>query len=132
MANNDNVKIVTNNVPRDILYPHDLSMVELKEFEYLIDADDRDNDEELQTKWCDSGAQFFRYRGDLYDFSNFVRIELQSARTNSFCIGVEEGSPLLKWDGAQSDSYFSATLIRYARDEYGQNDEQIIVGRYTC
>jgi len=117
--------IRTNNVPRDILYPHDLSLTELGEFEYLIDANDCDDNEARHTKWNDSGATFFRYRGNMYDFSNFVRIELQSARTSPFCHGVEANSPLLEWGGIQADTFYSGVVVRYI------DDESVVVGTYT-
>lgn len=118
--------IRTNNVPRDILYPWDLSLAELADFDYLIDAPDDATAEQLQELWCDSGAQFFRYRGELYDLSEFVRI-VPLSQQYGFEHGVSEDSPLLKWQGIRTDSYFSALVVRYAND-----DESLVVGLYLC
>jgi hypothetical protein len=52
------ITIITNNVPRDVLYSHELPAKELAEFDYL------DNPEE---------ASFFRYKGEVYDLGEFMR-----------------------------------------------------------
>jgi len=103
--------ITTNNVPRDLLYWHELSDAERLELDYIDNGDER-------------GADFFRYRGNIYDTQEFVRIELASKRTNPFCLGVyEEDSPLLNWHGYQSDSMFSGIVVRYCEDY-----ERVVVG----
>ena len=102
----DPITIVSNNVPRPILRDYELTPAERAEFDYLdwasIEAG-RDS------------ASFARYRGELYDLGEF-----QSPR------GLPTDSPLTCWDGYQSDSYFSAVLIRYA------SAEEVILGRYYC
>ena len=103
--------ITTNNVPRDLLSGFDLTDKERAEFDYIENMGDAID-------------RFFRYRGNVYDTQEFVRIELASKRTNPFCLGVyEEDSPLLNWDGYQSDSMFSGIVLRYC-DDY----ERVIVG----
>lgn len=52
------VTIVTNGVPRDIVYGFELTEKERKEFDYL------DNDEILET-------EFFRYKGQVYELGDF-------------------------------------------------------------
>ena len=114
------VKIRTNNVPRDVIQAYELTPEERAEFDYLdwpaID-DGRDS------------AEFFRYRGELYDLSQFSRvIPAGSAR----CHPMECDAPEFSgWDGYQSDSYFSGTLIRWARDNGRIDCERVIVGLYT-
>lgn len=96
--------IKTNNVPRDLLSGYELTPAERKEVDYL-------SDEELD----DASARFFRYRGNLYDLHEF-----QGSR------GLPVDSILRKWDAYQSDSHFSAVVVRFPKGEY----ERIIVGLY--
>lgn len=101
------MKISTDNQPR-----HLLSLAELpdgiaaREFDYVTD---------------DHAPRFFKYRGAWYDVQEFVRIAPR-ARAVGFEHPADDGSPLLAWDGIATDSYFTATLARYA-------DESVIVGR---
>ena len=91
--------IRTNNVPRGFVYSFELSEEEKKDFDYY-------NAEELDN------ATFFRYRGQVYDLAEFIRIS--------------GDDPILsKWDGAAGDSYFSGTLVRLVEGE-----ERIVVGAY--
>lgn len=108
-------QIKTNNVPRQVLYGYELTEKEAAEFDY-IEADDF------------YAHSFIRYKGQVYDLSEFVRIEKQGKRTNPFTVTVEDGDPLLKWDGILTDSYFSGIVVKYA-DECC---ESVIVGLYTC
>jgi len=101
------LKIITNNVPRDIIYDYELSADERAEFDYI--------------DWgaCERGensASFVRYKGELYD------------------LGDTEGvfPPDKRWF-YRSDSFFSGVLFRYARDPDFRGDidpEHIICGRY--
>ena len=88
--------IKTNHVPRTIEQGFELSPNELAEFDYLEDAEN---------------AQFFRYKGAVYDLGEFFHT--RSTRFEQF------------WDGYQSDSFFSGLLIRYV-----DNFERVIVARY--
>lgn len=108
-------QIKTNNVPRPVIYGCELTEKEAADFDY-IEADDF------------SAHSFIRYKGQVYDFSEFVRIEKQGERTNPFTVTVEDGDPLLSWDGILTDSYFSGIVVKYA-DDCG---ETVIVGLYTC
>ena len=98
------LRIITNNVPRDVIDAWQLTPAERAEFDYLDwDAieDGRDS------------HQFFRYRGQLYDLSDM------------------DGHPpeILKgWDGYQSDSFFSGIVVKYADDQF----ETVIVGTYIA
>jgi hypothetical protein len=89
--------IVTNNVPRDLIDASELTEAEREEFDYL-------NWESIDAG-TDS-ATFFRYRGDLYDLSNFTRTDNTPG-----------------WDGGYADTFFSAILVRLVND-----NEQVVVG----
>ena len=98
------LKIITNNVPRDLMDAWDLTEAERAEFDYLNwPAIDRGED---------SGT-FFRYRGDLYDLGEFMRT------------GGSAGDPLADWDGYAGDSFFSGVLVRFVED-----CERVVVGLY--
>lgn len=107
------MEIKTNHKPRPIIYGFELSPAERAEFDYL-DDDRLDN------------ASFFRYKGEVYDIGEFVRIE--KVRSNPFTVvPSDDDSQLFNWHGTQSDSYFSGLVIKYCDD-----NDYIIVGRYTC
>ena len=100
--------ITTNGVPRDIIDGFELSADERAGFDYY------------DWKAIERGElspQFFRYRGDLYDIGEF-----------SADYGITRGMGLpphlSAWDGYQSDTFFSATVIRYV-----DNFERVVVGR---
>lgn len=103
------MEIRTNNKPRHIVYGFELSDKEKQEFDYL--GDDLDN------------AEFFRYKGQVYDLGEFVRIE--TTRTNAFTTVAEKDSPLAAWHGISSDSYFSGVVVKYTPDY-----ESVVVGQY--
>jgi hypothetical protein len=79
-------------------------------------------------------SRLFRYRGWVYDINEFTRICKQSAQLhdplayNSFATRVEDDSPLVGWDGEQSDSFFSGIVVKLVTDIFG--DEGVIVGSY--
>lgn len=101
--------IVTNNVPRDILDAWELTADERAQFDY--------HDWAAIERGEDS-ASFFRYKGDLYDLGEFTRLDgpfLLPNRTRAFAT----------WDGYQSDTFFSGTLVRYCDDF-----ERVVVGRF--
>lgn len=89
-----NMKIVCNNVPRQLIYGYQLSEKEKADFDYIKDVD---------------SANFFRYRGAVYDPAEFLRIEKAIA---PHC--PREGWE--KFHGYQADTLFSAVLIRYTPD----------------
>jgi hypothetical protein len=101
------VKVITNNVPRDIIDAYELTAKERSEFDYLDwDAIDAGND----------SASFFRYRGQLYNLGEFTR---------DYGITKDAGLPesLSRWDGYMSESFFSAIVVRLL-----DNNEQVVVG----
>ena len=101
--------IRTNNRERPILCAYELTPAELKEFDYL--PTDSDGDPE---------GSFFRYKGNVYDLGEFMRIERAVAPHRQ-----REGWE--RFDGYATDSYFSGVLVRYSSDF-----EAVIVARYSC
>jgi hypothetical protein len=99
------VTIVTNNHPRDIIDAWELTPKEREQFDYL-DWSSIDD--------CTDSASFFRYRGELYDIGEFVRVTADMAM------------PFPRWDGYTSDTYFSGKLIRYV-----DNFERVIVALFA-
>ena len=97
--------IRTNNVPRPIINAWELTPEERKEFDYL--------DWEAIEDGRDS-ASFFRYRGELYDLSEFVRIVPQGGDGGPFAHYDHTGE-LSGWDGIRTDSFFSGIVVRYPR-----------------
>jgi hypothetical protein len=96
--------IITNHHARPLIDAFQLTENERQEFDY-IDWPSIDNGS--------GSATFFRYRGELYDLSQFT------------VLSATDG-----WDAGSGDSYFSATLIRLPKDEWGDTDPyHIIVGR---
>ncbi|MEU4534374.1 hypothetical protein AB0G15_05865 [Streptosporangium sp. NPDC023825] len=100
----DRPRIITNNVPRDVIYANELSQKDREEFGYH-DWEKIDAGEE--------SPEFFRYRGTLYDLSQFSR--------------TDRNGNLSDWNGCSADSAFSATLVRYV-----ENGERVIVGTYIA
>ena len=101
------IRVITNNVPRPIIDAWELTPAERAEHDYLDwDAIEAGND----------SASFFRYRGQLYDLGEF---------SADYGITRDSGLPehLAKWDGYLSDSFFSATVVRYVED-----NEYVVVG----
>ena len=84
------MEIVTNNVPRHMIYGCDLPEKVKKDFDW-IDPEDFD---------C---ADFIQYKGRYYALDEFMR--------------VEDGSPFAGWGGYCSDSYFSGMLVKIVDDD---------------
>jgi hypothetical protein len=97
--------IVTNNVPRELLYWYELTGDEQNEFDW-IETDEQDQ------------YEFFRYKGWTYCLADFMRIEHHNDADFS------------AWDSYSNDSFFSGVLIKYPRDDWGLDSERIIVGWY--
>jgi len=95
--------IITNNVPRDVIEAYELTLKEQAEFDYY------DWNRIIAGK---ENPNFFRYKGEVYDIGEFMPI----------------GNlvPSLKgWDGYQSESFFSGILLKYV-----DNFERVIIARY--
>lgn len=105
----DTLRIKTNHIPRNIIESYELSYDERLEFDYLNwEAIDLGED----------SASFFRYKGILYDLSEF-----------SADWGITKGSglpeSLCHWSGYISDSFFSGIVVRYSSDM-----ESVVVGTF--
>lgn len=83
-----NIKIMTNNKPRQLIYGYELTDKQKQDFDYIEDIDSHD---------------FVRYKNNIYDLSEFMRIE--------------NNDSLKDWHGYSSDSYFSGTLVKYIDDD---------------
>lgn len=92
------IEVITNNQPRAIIYWHELADSEREEFDY-IDTEDKQ-----------SFASFFRYKGNVYDLGDAMRVEPM----NTLCKG---------WQFYYGESYFSAIVGKYTDDF-----EHVIVG----
>lgn len=84
------MRVITNRVPRELIYGCELTNKERAEFDFLLP-------EEID---CDL---FFRYRGYTYYLGNFMRHE------NMIIDGIE-------WHGSQGDNYFAGTLVHLCGD----------------
>lgn len=112
--------IRTNNVPRDVINDYELPEKEQKEFDYL-DWD--------KIKEGSESATFFRFRGQLYDLSQFCRVIPSGAKSSHPCDC--DNPAFAGWDGYLSDSFFSGMLIRWAKDWDGKPDfERVVVAVY--
>ena len=80
----NNIKIITNNKPRQLIYGYELTDKQKQDFDYIEDIDSHD---------------FVKYKNNIYDLSEFMRVETIDS--------------LKDWHGYSSDSYFSGTLVKY-------------------
>jgi hypothetical protein len=94
------VNIRTNHHPRDLVSWWDLPESVRSDFDY-IDGESR------------FSPRLFCYRGEWYDSNQFFELPDHPDWRG------------LRWNGYQSDSYFSGTLVRYCDDF-----ERVIVGSY--
>jgi hypothetical protein len=95
------MRVITNNVPRDILDACELTPKERADHDYLDWA---------AIERGEDSASFVRYRGTTYLLSDF-----------SADWGITRGTGLpgefAGWDGYLSDSFFSGVVIRYVGDD---------------
>jgi|13_taG_2_1085334.scaffolds.fasta_scaffold06561_1 hypothetical protein len=99
--------IKTNNAERPVLYGWDLTDAERAELDY-IDWEAVERGESCPT--------FARYLGEVYDLGEFSAIVNRPGLP----------APMLKWDGCQSDSYFSGVVVKCTDDDC----ETVVMGRY--
>jgi len=94
------IKIISNNVPRDIIDGEKLTEEERKEFDYI--------------DWTDGYEHsFFRYKGNLYDVNDCEPIFRDTIQA------------FKQWSGIFTETFFSGVVFRYVN-----NMDQVIVGRY--
>lgn len=109
--NSDNVVYLhTNYQERDLLAYYELTDRERKEVDYITNEQSADIAYE---------QRFFRYLGSIYDTNDGYE------RTDKFPLSASFAFLAQQWHGIQTDSAFSATVIKYADDDYNR----IIVGR---
>ncbi len=101
------MQVRTNNHKRPVIYGHELSEAERKEFDYLDWSSQNDSDV--------STASFFRFKGHLYDLGDAMSFS-----------GSEHAKP---WQGYYQDTAFSMIVIQYPRETFGEFDpDHVIVG----
>lgn len=111
------MQIKTNHAARPILYWYELTEAERAELDYL------------DTEEAQQDFQGFRYRGNIYDLREFqvIRTRGQQAQgLGHFAHTCEDDSPLARWGGILTDSYFSGIVVRSAG-----HYESVIVGLAT-
>lgn len=97
------MKIITNNVPRPILYASELTKKDL----YNLSMD-----EEERAEADENGETFFRYKKWTYRIGDFMKLD--------------KGDPFEEnWHGYHSDSFFSGILVRLS-----DCGESLTVGTY--
>jgi len=126
------VRIVTNNVPRPLLDWSNLTAKEAAEFYYLVPDPALDGaalaqlcvergitPEQYEREYFAQDRRyprdFVKFKGHVYDLGDFQRVEERHA-----------GQPFAGWTGYQSDSYFSAVLVRYPP----VGDDTVVMGTY--
>jgi hypothetical protein len=98
------IKVITNNVPRDVVNAWELTPAERAEFDHLDWA---------AIEAGHDSRSFVRYRGELHDLNDFE--------------GRAPESIPGRWDSFKSDSFFSGMVIRYCNDF-----ESVVVGTYIA
>lgn len=94
--------IRTNWHKRPILNAWELTEKERAEFDYY-DGD-----------YMDWPSSFFRYKGEVYDLSEFERVTSKDLR---------------EWDAYRSDTFFSGVVVRWVYEE-DIGETLLIVGEY--
>ena len=112
------LKIVTNNVPRDVLSGYEMDPQILRdEFDIEIEGMNDDKIGDL----C--SMQFVQFRGVWYDVSDFITTSPGPWNHNL----PEE---FRQWDGYSSDSFFSGVLLIYARDDDRMDFDRVVMATY--
>jgi hypothetical protein len=95
--------IKTNNVARMVVDQWEVTAAEQKELDYIDWGNGAD------------GFRGFRYKGQIYDLGEFVRIVPQGQVGGPFAHYDHTGE-LKGWDGIATDSYFSGVVVKYRGD----------------
>lgn len=98
-----NIKIITNNVPRQTVYGYQLPKKWRSEFDYM-------SDEEYETH------NFVIYKNWVYDISEFMRVPNGAYGLNNLANNDSEFIDSNYWHGYMPDSFFSGVLIRFVDD----------------
>lgn len=86
------VRVTTNNVPRLLIYWHDLTESEQDRYEGVPGA---------------HNADYFRYKGAIYSVDDFMVLW---SKTDLATWG--------NWAGYYSDTYFSGVVVRYTDEDH--------------
>jgi hypothetical protein len=95
--------ITTNHQQRELLSLCELPASVAAEFDYVTEDDSY-------------SPRFVKYRGEWYDVND-----------SQYAGGLGFPDELKRWDGIQTESFFSGVLFKYS-DDY----EHVIVARYYC
>ena len=120
------VTIITNHVPRDILYVWDLTIPELIELDLIRSEEDLTEKRKLSSffqELCDNTDSYVRFKGWIYPLHEFTGWSIGSwisPRPNW----------AIDWDGYLSDSFFSGIVIKYLPTSHDRYGEAVICGTY--
>ena len=114
------LKIVTNNVPRDVLSGYEMDPQILFD-EFDIDVNDPELDEDMIADLC--SMQFVKFRGVWYNVSDFI-----TTSPGPWNHGLPD--EFRQWDGYASDSFFSGVLIKYAREDDRYDFDRVVMATY--
>lgn len=62
----------------------------------------------------EASATFFQYRGEWFDLDDYQLVDYPY-------FGTVPSTMRKEWDAIATDSFFSATVVKYIRDEYGDD-----------
>ena len=112
---NKKITVITNNVPRPMYSYYELPDEVQAEFDYVR------GDSDISAQQV---PRFVQYKNEWLDVADVQHIRTGDGMLVGWSMQVPPDSPLAKWDGIVSDSYFSGTLFRLVDEEY------VVVGRY--
>jgi len=101
------IEIITNGHSRDLLHYWELTDKEREWFDF-------DGAED---------AEYFYYRGECYCMADFVWVD------HPFW-SVGRPKEFDGWDGYHSEGFCGGLLVKYPRDDWGEDTERVIVGVY--
>jgi hypothetical protein len=116
---NNETKVITNNIPRDLIYGYELKFYDQLNYEEIRSDYDWLNDDEFET------SEFFIYKTNVYSLHDFMAVHNR----------VHNPNPpdwLKPWDGYHSFGFIGGLVIRYPYDDFiNEHDlEHVIVGWY--
>jgi hypothetical protein len=108
----DDLRITTNNIPRDVLDGYDLTETERAEIDYRDWSVPDDDDGNGGDGWDTS---YVRYKGTLYDLDD---------------LDSKAGGSVAGWDGYKGHSFSFGVVFRYPRDGREIDSQRVICGTY--
>jgi hypothetical protein len=112
------LKIVTNNVPRDVLSGYEMDPQILRD---VFDIEIQDMNDDQIGDLC--AMQFVKFRGMWYDLQDFI-----TTSPGPWNHGLPE--EFRQWDGYASDSFFSGVLLKYAREDDRMDFDRVVMATY--